>query len=106
MEKIEVDDLNFKQEVLQEKQPLMVEFYATWCKHCKALEQTINDLYKKYGDKVKFVLVDVDKTPHYADVMAVQATPTLFFYKDGKGVKKIVGPRTKDMIENTLKEIA
>ena len=103
--KIEVDDLNFKEEVLTETTPLMVEFYATWCKHCKALESIINDLYKKYGDKVKFVMVDTDKTPHYADVMAVKATPTLFFYKDGKGVKKIVGPRTKDIVENALKSI-
>ena len=103
--KIEVDDLNFKEEVLQETMPMMVEFYATWCKHCKDLEPIINDLYKKYGDKVKFVMVDVDEAPHFSDVMAVKATPTLFFYKDGKGVKKIVGPRTKDMIENTLKAI-
>ncbi len=106
MNKIEVDDLNFKQEVLEEKKPMMIEFYATWCKHCKDLEPVINDLYKKYGDKVKFVLVDTDKTPHYADIMAVKATPTLFFYKDGKGVKKIVGPRTKDMIEEVLKSLA
>ena len=50
-------------------------------------------------------MVDTDKTPHYADVMAVKATPTLFFYKNGKGVKKIVGPRTKDIVENALKSI-
>ena len=106
MEKVIVDDLNFKEEVLKETKPMMVEFLATWCKHCKDLEPVINDLHKKYGDKVKFVMVDVDKSPHFSDIMAVKATPTLFFYKDGKGVKKIVGPRTKDMIENTLKAIA
>ena len=103
--KIEVDDLNFKEEVLQETMPMMVEFYATWCKHCKDLEPIINDLHKKYGDKVKFVMVDVDEAPHFSDVMAVKATSTLFFYKDGKGVKKIVGPRTKDMIDKALKSI-
>ncbi len=105
MNKIIVDDLNFKDEVLKETKPMLVEFLATWCKHCKDLEPIINDLHKKYGDKVKFVMVDVDEAPHFSDVMAVKATPTLFFYKDGKGVKKIVGPRTKDMIENTLKNI-
>ena len=105
MEKVIVDDLNFKEEVLQETMPLMVEFQATWCQHCKNLEPIINDLHKKYGDKVKFVIVDIDETPHYTEVMAVTTTPTLFFYKDGKGVKKIVGPRTKDMIENALKAI-
>ncbi len=103
--KVEVDDLNFKQEVLEEKEPMLVEFYATWCQHCKALEPIIEDLYKQYGDKVKFAFVDVDKTTHYSDVMHVQAMPTLFFYKGGEEIKKIVGPRTKDMIENSLKEI-
>ncbi|MBQ2312814.1 MAG: thioredoxin [Elusimicrobiaceae bacterium] len=105
MEKVIVDDLNFKDEVLKETMPLMVEFYATWCQHCKNLEPIINDLHKKYGDKVKFVMVDIDEAPHYTNEMSVKTTPTLFFYKDGKGVKKIVGPRTKDMIENTLKSI-
>ena len=105
MEKIIVDDLNFREEVLKETMPLMVEFYATWCQHCKNLEPIINDLHKKYGDKVKFVMVDIDEAPHYTNEMSVKTTPTLFFYKDGKGVKKIVGPRTKDMIENTLKSI-
>ena len=103
--KVEVDDLNFKQEVLEEKGPMLVEFYATWCKHCKALEPIINEVYEKYGDKVKFALADVDETTHYSDVMHVQAMPTLFFYKGGKEIKKIVGPRTKDMIENALKEL-
>ena len=103
--KVEVDDLNFKQEVLEEKGPMLVEFYATWCKHCKALEPIINELHKEYGDKVKFALADVDKTTHYSDVMHVQAMPTLFFFKEGKEIKKIVGPRTKDMIENALKEL-
>ena len=105
MEKVIVDDLNFKDEVLKETMPLIVEFYATWCQHCKNLEPIINDLHKKYGDKVKFVMVDIDEAPHYTNEMSVKTTPTLFFYKDGKGVKKIVGPRTKDMIENTLKSI-
>ena len=106
MEKVMVDDLNFKEEVLNEKAPMMIEFYATWCNHCKALEPTINDLYKKYGDKVKFCLADIDKTPHYSEMMGVNAMPTLFFYKDGKGVKKIVGPRTKEIIEVVLKAIS
>ncbi len=105
MNKVIVDDLNFKDEVLNETMPLMVEFFATWCKHCKDLEPIINDLHKKYGDKVKFVMVDIDEAPHYTNEMSVKTIPTLFFYKDGKGVKKIVGPRTKDMIENTLKSI-
>ena len=69
MNKIEVDDLNFKQEVLEEKKPMMIEFYATWCKHCKDLEPIINDLCKKYGDKVKFVLVDTDKSQVNASTM-------------------------------------
>jgi len=103
--KVEVDDLNFKQEVLQEKGPMLVEFYATWCQHCKALEPIINDLYKEFGNKVKFAMVDVDKATHYSDVMNVKAMPTLFFYKEGEEVKKIVGPRTKEIIENTLKAI-
>ncbi|MCR5504105.1 MAG: thioredoxin [Elusimicrobiaceae bacterium] len=106
MENIEIDDLNFKQEVLEEKKPMMVEFYATWCQHCKALEPTIKELHKKYGDKIKFALVDIDKTPHYADILEVKAIPTLFFYKDGKMLKKIPGPRTKEMIEETLKTLA
>ena len=106
MDKNIVDDLNFKDEVLNETMPLMVDFFATWCKHCKDLEPIINDIHKKYVDKVKFVMADIDETPHYTEVMAVKTTPTLFFYKDGKMLKKIPGPRTKEMIEEALKTLA
>jgi thiol-disulfide isomerase/thioredoxin len=41
------------------KQPVLLQFWATWCPNCKALEPKIEAAMRKYGDKVKFVAVAV-----------------------------------------------
>lgn len=105
MKKVEVNDENFKQEVLDGKGPVMAEFYATWCGHCQQLKPTIEELAGTYSDKIKFCLVDIDQSPRYADEMGVSGTPTMFFFKNGKVVKKLVGEQQKSVIESALKEI-
>jgi thioredoxin 1 len=60
---VEVTDMNFDQEVLQSNRPVVVDFWAPWCAPCRMLTPIFQQLASQYGDKIKFVKVNVDENP-------------------------------------------
>jgi len=64
-------------------QPVLVDFYATWCGPCQAMPPILKDVSKKVGSKARIVKVDIDKNPHAAASYKVRSVPTLLLFKDG-----------------------
>ncbi len=71
-------------ELISGSQPVLVDFYATWCGPCKTMQPILEDASRKLGDKVKIIKVDVDKNPAAANSYQVKGVPTLILFKDGK----------------------
>lgn len=93
---------NFKNEVLDEKKPTLVDFYATWCPPCQALHPIFDALEKKYGEKIKFGRLNVGEAEAVASQYGVMSVPTLIFFKEGKEVKKIAGLLSQNALEKIL----
>ena len=53
----------FQAEVLDESQPVLVDFSAVWCGPCKMLKPIVDELADEWGDNVKVVELDVDHAP-------------------------------------------
>jgi thioredoxin 1 len=89
----EFNDQNFKQEVLQSSQPVLVDFWAEWCGPCRALAPTIDKLAKDYAGKVKVGKVDTDVNRETAMQYRIESIPTVILFKNGQVAQKFVGLR-------------
>jgi thioredoxin 1 len=95
---VEVSERSFQTEVLQSKQPVLVEFWAPWSRPCQVLESVLNELVTTCGGKVKIVRVNADDNPDLSLWYEVQSIPTLLYFVDGSVRAKVVGTASKEAI--------
>ena len=87
---VHADTDGFRNEVLDAKGTVLVDFFATWCGPCKMLGPVLEKVADKHPD-VKVVKVDVDQASDLAIRYGVQGVPTMIVFKDGQIVNKAVG---------------
>jgi thioredoxin 1 len=100
---ININDANFKQEVLKESLPVLVDFWAVWCGPCLRLAPTIEQIAKEYRGKLKVCKLNVDDAPKTADRYEIMSIPTLAIFKNGKVMDKFVGGLPKIELEAIIK---
>ena len=105
MKPIEVTDATFEKEVLQAKEPVLVDFWAVWCGPCRAVAPIVDELAKEYNGKLKVVKVDVDANVETASRYNILSIPTLLIFKDGKPVEQVVGAAPKKMFVDKLSKV-
>lgn len=98
------DKLTSLEENKEEKKIVLMDFAAEWCGPCRIQDPILEDLKKKFGDKVEFKKIDVDKNGELADKYTIRAVPTLVIEKDGKIFKKYVGVTSLKELEKTIGE--
>ena len=86
-----VDDKNFKQEVLESNSSVLVDFWAEWCMPCHIVAPIVEVIAKKYKGKLKVCKVNVDEAPQTSSEYNIMSIPTLAIFKNGKIVDKVVG---------------
>jgi putative thioredoxin len=89
----EGSDAGFLADVIEASriQPVIVDFWATWCGPCRQLTPALEKAVAAAGGAVKLVKIDVDKNPTYAGQLRVQSIPTVYAFVDGQPVDGFQG---------------
>lgn len=95
---------NFKQEVLDYKGIVFVDFHAEWCGPCKMTGPIIEELSDEMKD-VKFVKIDVDANQEIAAQYSVFSIPTFLIFKNGVVANQFVGAMGKEKFIEEIKKV-
>ncbi len=102
---VEIQEAKFDEAVLKAKTPVLVDFWAPWCRPCLMVAPVVDELSDDYDGKVSFVKINVDDSPRIASQYGVMSIPTLILFKDGQPVTNIVGFRPKGELKKTLDNV-
>lgn len=104
MATINVTAKDFDAEVLQNKAPILVDFWAEWCAPCKMAEPILEELSESYKDKVIVGKLNVDENPDVSQKYGVMSIPTTILFKDGKEVSRVIGFSGKQSYDDLIKK--
>ena len=100
---ITLNETNFRKEVLESRQPVLVEFFTDWSGSCHIIGPAIKELAEQFGTRVKFCKINMDEQEKIAIEYGVQKIPTILFLKYGQVVDHIIGVVPKKIIVEKLK---
>jgi len=97
-----VTDDSFKQDVLDAKGPVLVDFWAEWCGPCKAVGPILDEIAKDYAGKLTVAKMDIDDNPVTPNEYAVRGIPTMLLFRDGKLLDQKVGAMPKSALKDWI----
>lgn len=98
----EVTAGSFEQTVLQSKRPVLVDFWAEWCRPCRTLAPVVEAVARQYAGAADVFKLNVDDSPSIAQRYAIQGIPTLILFKDGEEQERIVGIASQEAISRMI----
>jgi thioredoxin 1 len=100
-----VSDGEFKKEVLESEQPVLVDFWATWCGPCRAIAPVVEELAGQFKGRLRVAKMNVDENLETPQQYGIRSIPTLLLFKGGRVVEQIVGAVPKARLEAALSKV-
>lgn len=94
----------FQKYVQEDKNTVLVEYWAPWCGYCRRIGPAYDKISDQYKDQILVTKVNIDEEPQLAENQQIEVVPTLVLYKDGKDAGSIVAPDSKARIDSFIRE--
>jgi thioredoxin 1 len=98
----ELDGATWETEVLQAERPVIIDFWAPWCRPCKAIRPILEELERETGGRVEFAGLDIDNYPDVAARYEVLSIPTVILFSGGEPQETLVGARPRRHFEHAF----
>ena len=98
------NEQNFKIDVLDSKQPVLVDFWEEWCGPCKAIAPSLEELSEEMASKLKIVKINVDENPSISQTYSIRSIPALMIFKDGEKISEKMGAIPKSALQSWVNE--
>lgn len=85
--------------------PMIIDFYADWCRPCKMIAPHLNAIQSEYGDKLQVYKINTDKNPGLANLFKVRSIPTLLFIPADGNYKQEIGYKDKQQFEELISTV-
>ena len=100
-----VNDSNFDAVVTASDQPVVVDFWATWCGPCRMISPIVDQMADKYAGRVSVVKCNVDESTDIPVKFGIRNIPTLLFFKNGEVVDRVVGAVPQAELEKKIEAL-
>jgi thioredoxin 1 len=99
---MEVTDATFADEVLGSDVPVIVDFWAPWCRPCKAIEPLLEAIAHEAGDRLRLVRMNLDENLGVPSRYGVLSLPTVVLFAGGEPRETLVGPQSRRRYEKAF----
>lgn len=102
MATVKIDKNNFKSDVIDASEPVVVDFWAEWCGPCKMIGPSLEEISNELAGKVKIAKLNIDENPELAAQFGVRSIPTLMIFKGGEVADMKVGALPKTALSHWI----
>jgi thioredoxin 1 len=99
---MDVTDTTFPDEVLASDVPVIVDFWAPWCRPCRAIEALLAGIADESAGRVKLVRINLDENFAVASRYGVLSLPTVILFASGEPQETLVGPQSRERYERAF----
>jgi thioredoxin 1 len=95
---------NFNTEIENKEQPILVDFWASWCGPCRMLSPIVDEIAEEMQGSLRVGKINIDEQPQLAEQFGVMSIPTLILFKGGEAVAQSVGVQPKANIVSMVED--
>ena len=102
MSHIKVTDNSFQTDVIESKTPVLIDFWAEWCRPCLSIAPALEELANEFGGRLTVAKLNIDENPQTPMQYGVRGIPTLMIFQDGQVAATKVGALPKNKIKEWI----